>query len=627
MIRNLNMPALAVLVLVFAILAASVSPGFFTIDEFIVYSGAQAMLDHGSFAVANGAEGLSSQQLRLIILVEGEHGLVPQYPPGPAILGALLMGIFGLRGLILLNALASFASVIVLYFMTRRHFGGEQVALLACGLLLFASFFFEYAFAVWPHACSVLAVLVACWFALEILQSDDFRPALCVGLGAALGVGLFFRADVVLAGAGLGFGLFLLLDKPYKSLFAIGLGGAPFALAMGLVNAIKFGTFNPLSYGQTHGGATNLASHGMAVAALGAAVIVGMSAKTLWRHEDYRKPMMLGGLLVAAILLAIMHGFVLRYLNGFWGLIVDATTINDPRPGVVAHGDGTVLFWGLTKKALGQSLPWLALIIPALASTQVASLRHRVLIGLLFAIWSLPFFPKEWHGGMGSNMRYFLPLLPIFCALSAGILVVLWRAVDQARQWVLVGAVIGVGAHAVWKQFHPTGLAGAHQSLSTWLFLAVAVAACLYTFGPREWKMQKALLTLAASGIALSSVLSYDDFRIGQNERQRAAFFSQAHVSVPDDTLMFVPARFSVGWALQEGHVLALPDDRSGDLDTGLIDAALERGMRVLVWPRYVNAKIDDDPRYALKQTNLGRETHRLIEVTKARDNQELREP
>ena len=167
MSRHLDKTGLVLLVLLFAVLALDASTGFFTIDEFIVYSGAQTMLDHGSFLVRNGAEGLDSYQLRLLILVEGENGLAPQYPPGPAILGAPMMAIFGLRGLLLLNAIASFASVLVLYFMARRHFGGRHIALLACSLLLFGTFFIEYAFAVWPHAWSVLSVLSASWLTLE----------------------------------------------------------------------------------------------------------------------------------------------------------------------------------------------------------------------------------------------------------------------------------------------------------------------------------------------------------------------------------------------------------------------------------------------------------------------------
>ena len=45
--------------------------------------------------------------------------------------------------------------------------------------------------------------------------------------------------------------------------------------------------------------------------------------------------------------------------------------------------------------------------------------RSVALVLVVAGLWALPFALRAWHGGLGSNMRYLLPLLPGLCALAA----------------------------------------------------------------------------------------------------------------------------------------------------------------------------------------------------------------
>ena len=81
-------------VIVFGLLAATlfVSPGFFSIDEVIYFTGADALQRNSSLFVDNSFAKFGSEDLNIWFLVQGQHGLTPQYPVGSAILGASRSG-------------------------------------------------------------------------------------------------------------------------------------------------------------------------------------------------------------------------------------------------------------------------------------------------------------------------------------------------------------------------------------------------------------------------------------------------------------------------------------------------------------------------------------------------------
>jgi hypothetical protein len=90
-----------VLALAAACVAAFVvSDGFLLVDEVVYFLGAQALATTGGFAIPNGFSDFASPDLRILLLSEGPGGLVPQYPAGTALAGAVLIPVFGQSALI-----------------------------------------------------------------------------------------------------------------------------------------------------------------------------------------------------------------------------------------------------------------------------------------------------------------------------------------------------------------------------------------------------------------------------------------------------------------------------------------------------------------------------------------------
>lgn len=612
-----NRLAIAALFALFVAAAFLVSPGFYNIDEFIYFTGADAFAK-GGLAVRNGAGWADSPQLGLWLLVDGPNGLTPQYPVGSAVAGGVLLAIFGLPGLVLLNALAAAGVVILTYRLAARHFGGHEIGLGAAALLIGSTFFLEFAFAVWPHAIAMLAVLLAVYGVLETLQKDELLKGRMLAIGAVLGAGMFFRTDVAVAIPAIGICLFLWSSRPVARLFWFGLGLLPFMLALSLVNLHKFGVFNPVSYGQSHGGGTSIQTHLLLLLALAACGLAALGLRWVWLKSTYRKHVMVAGGLALLVGLAVAHEFVWSYFHGFWALIVDAKAIGDNRDGIERFADGTVSFWGFWKKALGQSMPWLGICLAAIFVRGRASSNALWVFLVLFVVWGLPFFPRDWHGGMGSNMRYFLPLVPLACALCASLLAEMWDKTPASSRLLLFGAFGGAMLASMWALLHPSGQAGVHQILPTYLLLATAgfaLAAGYVNFDRRTLNL--CLMVLVGAGIGVGFQLSLTDFRSAQEGRRQAQDFSAAHLALPDDTLAFVPSRFLIGWALEEGHVAALPNDSNGRFDTGLIDNALLHGYRVFIWPRYVNDQLRGDARYVLLTSDIGLEDAKLVELVR----------
>ncbi|HEX5776519.1 MAG TPA: glycosyltransferase family 39 protein [Caulobacteraceae bacterium] len=580
-----------------------VSPGLFNIDEVVVLAGAQAFLSTGGFAVENGLSEFSSPHLNLWILVPGPHGLAPQYPVGPAVLGAPLLAVFGARGLMLLNVLAAIGTLFALWTLGRRHFGGKGVALVSVLLLLGATFWLEYAYAIWPHSVGVLCVTLALLLVLDALDGEARFELKALAAGAVIGLGLLFRTDTILALPAIGLIAILFAKRPFRLLTFVGVGFLPFVALTSAANYAKFGTLNPLSYGKTTPGGTTLSSHLVPIAGLALVSLVLVASRFVkWRPGRREYAIALAAVVLVLVVSPAARAFAQHYLAGAWALAVDSTTIHDPRPGMQAGSGGVLSFWGLWKKALGQSMPWLGLLFLAFHGQKDGQFRRlQWIVLILAAVWTLPFFMKAWHGGMGSNMRYFLPLVPVLCAVSARLLIDFARPIANVRLVLLIGALAGAGAIALWTAFHPTHDAGAQQILSTWILAAVAGLAVVSGL---RWKGQEVVrivcLGAIGSGLAASTLFLTMDFRQAQAVRAVSESLSVATADLPDRTLVYAAPTFISHWTFQPGHVAAMPGRRDesgrwdGSVDHALIDQALAKGYRVLVWPDYVDHGLRD---------------------------------
>lgn len=578
--------ALSVLIVLTAIVSSS---GLYNVDEFIYVAAADA-LSNGSLAFENGVETFGSSDLKLWFFQVGPDGLMPQYPPGQAALGALLMPVLGVRWLILVNALASAATLFVTRSLARHMFNDERVALGAVLLLSVGTFWVEYAFGIWPHALTILSVTSATLFGLKAIDADQ-RGAVRYGLlaGVVIGAGVLVRFDTLLILPALAIIAALYARHRWAILLSGAVGLAPSIVVLSLVNNLKFGTFNPISYGQdatVESANTRVSSYLPAIIGLALVCVVLL---LLWRLVGSgRLPRWSYGvaaavMVIATVSVAPLRDFIRDYLTGAWSILVDARTIDDPRSGVIRDGD-VLLFWGLVKKALGQSLPWLGVLLVLAAKPFTGQRRRMLTIALvILGIWTFPFLLTAWHGGLGSNMRYLLPVLPLICALGAAAFSELWELASGTRKRALAGAGAGVAAVALWGVVGPAHLAGAQQIMATYLFLAT-VLACLLLVVVKDRRAMLAGVAffLVTAGFSVSAIFCVFDTGVDQGKRYLNDRSSREMSPLPGPGLFHGPPEwFSFAIGRPEMIVGISSSTTGAEVDMELIREALDAGYGV----------------------------------------------
>lgn len=578
---------LTMIFLSFALLISAfmVSPGLFTIDEAIYYAGAEALRSHHTFVVDNGFSELHSTYLKRPFLIEGPNGLVPQYPIGSALFGALLLPVFDVRGLVIMNVLAAIGTLFATRALAKQLFNNDTIAVVAVFLLFASTFWLEYAFGIWPHSVSVFCVTLALTLALQAFSAAAHSHASAFACGVIVGCGLLFRTDTILVLPAIGVTALLFAAKPWHALAWGSLGLMPLLAVSAWANLEKFGTLNPLSYGLNRGGGVDLSTHIVPIIGLALLLPLLFTARRIRWSPSLKRSLTAILCLTGLLLLLIPAGrdLAFRYGQGFWALMIDATSIKDPRSGVEAGPGGTLFFWGYVKKALGQSMPWIGVTL--LLVTARWEPRHRqatIFVLVLVAIWTLPFFLLEWHGGMGSNMRYFLPIIPALCVLCAKLLIDLTRSVKNAPRTITAGYVVGYLLILISTSVHPAGTAGTQQHISTFVLGATSLLALL---AGREGVLQnisrQLLLTSLGCGIIIATFCMASDLGMAQARR---AFFEEkrwAMTALPEK-ILFVGSPELFPYLSKPKQLFALPDLTSNH-DIPLINAALKAGYRVFL--------------------------------------------
>jgi 4-amino-4-deoxy-L-arabinose transferase-like glycosyltransferase len=411
-------------VIIFYAMAVAI-PNVFTVDGLIYVAMAEAMAESGTFEISNGYEAYRSQNLDLMFLVPVEGGLVPQYPGGWAFLAAPFYMLGGVRGLFLLNALATVGTIWLIHATSRELFENPRAAMAAALIFVFATFAFDYAGAVWPHAVTVVGIAAATAAAARAWRRGS--PLWALASGLAVGVAINFRVDAGFAAPVIGFWLLAASSRPWANAGAFAAGMLPGLLASAIVNLVKFGIFSPVTYGRSgDSGATSLAFYAdlLPFAAAVAIPLLLLGSRRV-RRIAYR-PGVLAALAVALAVVSLLPGFrpvVLRLLTGTAALVIDIQTFRDVFQAnlVTEMPDGTITLFGYPKKALLQSLPWLAgclVLVPGLLrGRDRAALALLVLLPLALV---LPFAWSAWFGGRGNHMRYMVNLFPALTMPPAG---------------------------------------------------------------------------------------------------------------------------------------------------------------------------------------------------------------
>ncbi len=572
------------------------APGPWMVDEVVYLLAAEALAERGTLFVENGYERFASPHLQIHgLLRAAPEGLAPQYPAGYALLGAPLVAAFGVKGLMALNWLAATACLWLAHRLALRLYGDPAAARLAVLLLGGASFFASYAVSILPHAASAAAVLAVALLAHGALEAEGramrARAALA---GAVLSLGIGIRVDVAFVAPGIAVWAVLFARRPFAPIPWALLGALPGIALATWLNWEKFAIALPVTYGHAEGDETDPA-HYLPLAAAGLAALAGFWGLRAMgaRARGWTLLAAAAGLGAAALLVPALGQQGLRLWHGAQVLLLDIRESLDPRPGIVRHADGRVVFWGQVKKALGQSLPWLgALGALAVAPGGPAARRASAFLGLVAAVWILPYAMSAWHGGPGGNMRYFLPILPFLAILGA---VAIGRLLGGRP--VSLGLALGAGAGLAAAAAVLVALgAGGEASpavatlvvlsnvLPQWLLGALLAASLLVALGGAAARAAAG----AARGLLLAACLlaallgSVADPLVTQTWRR---LFWEASVetrALPAQSLVYSSLAEPFPFLFRrEGSHLAMGGLRGPTVDAALLEAALAEGMAI----------------------------------------------
>lgn len=433
LLRQIGQPRASVLLgllVLHAIFAVWVAqPGHFSIDEGIYHQMSRALAEGMWPQVWNGYGEFPSEELRHPLHQVRDGELLSQYPYLHAVLAWPFYALAGYRGLFALNALALLAVAGFCYATARRLYGEPRVAADAAILLILGTFIWQYGHAAWPHAVSAAfvggAVLLAVMAAGEPHRKRATMLAGTAGLVIGFGAGI--RLDAAFAAPALVVPFLFAAPPRLREASAAAAGMLPGFALLAVTNHAKFGSYNPFSYGPAGGGA--LATAYLPLALLGLASLLALwllSRPRVWSATTARPLPFLAGLaLLAALALALppVSSLLARLANGAWQLLVDFR-IRDPNhlePGLERGPLGSIVYLGMVKKSLLQSLPWLPVAVLAAAASLRAwrtSTPHQILI-LAVSGYAGAYSLFAWHGGMSFNLRYFVPVLPFLAVYGA----------------------------------------------------------------------------------------------------------------------------------------------------------------------------------------------------------------
>ena len=587
-----------ILVLAIGLLLAAtrVSDGFYIIDEVVYFIGAEALWKTGSFVVQNGFGSFSSDNLRIWLLSDGPLGLTPQYPVGTALAAQPLMGMFGQRTLIVLNVIAGIGTLCLTHGLTHRLFGEQRIAFLTVVLLAFCTFWVDFVLAHWPHSISIFFTTLAIYLFVVARDRDSRVWRISLLSGVALGIGMFFRLEAVLLLPAFAAAAILLAVKPVTLLLGGAAGFLPFLAATAVANEARFGSFMPLSYGST-GGAT-VATHYIVPAAI---MLCAVALLILYRNlggfgqRGARVVAIALAICVAAVAMSPHATTLSKFLQGIYALFFDATTISDPRSGIRPQPDGTLLFWGFPKKALGQSMPWLGCLVLLAGVSLREQKRNLLTILIVVVIWSMPFVMRSWHGGLGSSMRYFLPTLPLLAAVSAWLIFELGKKADVAVfKFLFVGAVFAFALSLAWSTAVPDRIAQLHQFVSLGMLFAV-ITVCVLAVAFAKNETATLALLFVSFGMGLSTFLGYDDVN-GSQARRTTMEKYDSHTATIDGPVVLFAAPEAVASAFDnDEQLVALPHPVTGDVDEELVNEACRSGYKILLSGGFVRSFMNEE--------------------------------
>jgi hypothetical protein len=538
-------------------------PGPLLIDEVAYHFMTRAVADGHPCEVANGYREHPSPELevRLTHTVTAYDGcLVSKYPYLSAWLAAPLYPFLGFSSLIAINLLAHTIVLAITWWLAKRYLRSPGWALCTPLCLSLCTFFWEYAEAAWPHSLAMVFTTGA--FACAIASLPDRageRRRRELGWAAAsgllIGLGAGARLDTMLWVAIVGCA-FMLPPRP-RSLLAMLAGTSFGVMLLALDNYCKVDLFWPFVYKRENVARLHTYLRYAPAAGIGVLFLLGVAAWYATRTGEALRRFAQRLSVVHWAAVAAGLGLVLlavpptrQLLGGLIDLAVDFSALDPSRvePAMARMPSGAVLYFGHYKKALLQSCPYLtALVLPLVLAARSSSdaprpWLHCVPLVVLLAV----FASRSWHGGLGLNMRYLMPALPMTSVLTAWVI----REVRPTTPagWSSVAAGLGATLVVYWlAEPAPSVLPEGRVLVVPVVLSGCLLLGCLLRALRGLARLEKpvalatvSLLTMALAWAALTS-LAYD-YPAQRNLRSyNARMAASVRARIEPDALLFVP--------------------------------------------------------------------------------------
>lgn len=558
-------------------------PAPYTIDDFHYWAMIDAVYNKFSFFIDNGYDEYKTEAQRLLLLVPVGERLTVQYPGGWGIVAAPGYALDGLRGVMMLNAFAAVITLWAVWATANVLFGDRRLSVTAALIFAFCTYMVEYVFGIWPHAVATCSVALACLAAALAWRREGGAWPLVVGL--AVGFGMNFRVDVLLLVPPIGLWLVGTLDRPFRAAALMVAGLLPGLLISTVINWLKFETLSPVSYGLTGGASVRHFADFLPLLVPGIAFTIALAFPRV-RSFLYRPRIALvalGALLGCIAVGAVFNGAVMRILTGLWILVVDLqhlavidrASFGTSSAGFRVDPEGIMQLFGILKKSLFQSMPFLAVLLIILPCIIWGPRRAPIMLGVLVALGViLPFAPHAWHGGMSNNMRYFLHALPMLSVLTAACLCFIWKASDSGPVATVAVAVL-TAIMAAGVLIAGGHLDGAFFQLQLPRLLSLLIAiSCAFALAARRFRILFTRIAGIFVGIAMGLAFAISHFVDLSNSQSHKALNREGMrlmSVIPDNALLVTFAPNQLGLHLNRPPAVTLQADfRSPVLSQGI---------------------------------------------------------
>lgn len=573
-------------------------PGYQLVDEIAYHWSVQDFCETGGFEIANGYDERPSPELVHPLLRVHEGRLYTQYPMIYTIIGGPFYKLAGYRGLALMNSLAFLMVMIFCFGAARRLFGDVDLALDAVLILTLTTFAWEYSQTSLPHMTSTCFAIGAFYLFLRCYYAGNKREAALFALasGVVAGFGLGVRFDGVCTIFALIVPLIFTRPLRVQELTAVLAGLFPGVALLSWTNFVRFGSFNPLSDGSWSEPGLTLAAGGLCAGFL----IAATRQSVVDRVRNRKKGILCILAAVPPLLLLVprIRWFVIEMVLNAYMTTIDLSSCYADFPiGASKRGPyGELIYLGGLKKALLQSLPFLAALVAPIAESfrsgkNSTAVRLSLLTpGLYIALFAYSFRRyNTFDGGACLNMRYYVPCLPFFAILCAYAIrnVKVKLGKDSGFLRYAITAASAIAVYIVTVFIFPSKLVDLDFPLLAFPLILALLILLFHVAGELlrtpVWVdfARKSTLVLMTAALVWSGLVAFSyDYPHHRKKRMETHLLGEAVSRAAAPRSLYFSDFLPVPGLLEKDTIIAFPYiDRFGDF-ADLLEFHLKKGRR-----------------------------------------------